>query len=82
MRILLVAALVGLSVSACSTQRQTVGTASGVAAGAIVAGPVGAVVGGVVGAAATAPGAGTCYVTDRRGRILTDRWGNPRLRRC
>ena len=82
MRIMVLAVLLGLSVSACSTQRQTVGTASGVAAGAIVAGPVGAVVGGAIGAAATAPGTGTCYVTTRRGRIVTDRWGNPRVRRC
>src|SRR3954453_23275253 len=35
-----------LALASCSTQRQTVGTAAGVATGAVVAGPVGAVVGG------------------------------------
>ena len=70
MRKLLLAALVGLSVAACQTPQQSVGTASGVVAGAVV----------------TAPGGpldpGYCYVTDRRGRILVDRRGNPRVRRC
>ena len=86
MRKLALAALLALSAAGCQTESQTAGTATGVAAGAIVGGPVGAVVGGAVGAAATAPGGplepGTCYVTDRRGNILTDRAGNPRLRRC
>jgi osmotically inducible lipoprotein OsmB len=44
-----------LSLAACATQRQTTGTAVGVAAGAVVAGPVGAVVGGAAGAVVTAP---------------------------
>ena len=83
---LALAALLALSVGACSTQRQTVGTASGVAAGAVVGGPVGAVVGGAVGYVATAPGAalgpGTCYVRNRYGATLHDRWGNPLVRRC
>ena len=34
------ALFVCLALGACSTQRQTVGTAAGVAAGAVVAGPV------------------------------------------
>ena len=61
-----------LVLGACSTQRQTVGTAGGVAAGAVVAGPVGAVVGGAVGAVATAPG--YCYYRNR--------WGRQRRGRC
>jgi osmotically inducible lipoprotein OsmB len=56
-----------LSVGACSTPRQSAGTAAGVAAGAVVAGPVGAVVGGAVGAVATAPG--YCYYRNRWGRL-------------
>jgi osmotically inducible lipoprotein OsmB len=45
-----------LSLGACATERQTAGTAVGVAAGALVAGPVGAVVGGAAGAVVvTAP---------------------------
>jgi osmotically inducible lipoprotein OsmB len=44
-----------LGLASCATQRQTVGTAAGVAAGAVVAGPVGAVVGGAAGAIVTAP---------------------------
>jgi uncharacterized protein YcfJ len=86
MRKLAIAALIGLSVAACQTQEQAGGTATGVVAGALVGGPVGAVVGGAVGAAATAPGGplapGTCYVTDRRGNVVMDRAGNPRVRRC
>ncbi len=56
-----------LALSACSSPRQTTGTAVGVAAGALVAGPVGAVAGGAVGAAVTAPS--YCYVPDRYGRM-------------
>ena len=86
MRKLLLAALIGLSAAACQTPQQSAGTAGGVVAGAVVGGPVGAVVGGVAGAVVTAPGGpldpGYCYVTDRRGNILTDRRGNPRVRRC
>ncbi|MFL4975230.1 MAG: hypothetical protein ACJ8CH_13790 [Microvirga sp.] len=86
MRKLLLAALIGLSVGACQTPQQSAGTAGGVVAGAIVAGPVGAVVGGVAGAVVAAPGGpldpGYCYVTTRRGTILYDRWGRPRVRRC
>ena len=60
-----------LALGACSTQRQTVGTAAGVAAGAVVAGPAGAVVGGAVGAVATAPG--YCYYRTRYGRLRRGR---------
>jgi hypothetical protein len=42
-------------VAGCATERQTAGTAVGVAAGAVVAGPVGAVVAGAAGAVVTAP---------------------------
>jgi hypothetical protein len=63
-----------LTLGACATPTQTVGTAGGVVAGAAVGGPVGAVVGGVVGAAATAPGAPLgggyhrrCYWRDQYG---------------
>ncbi len=76
----------GLGLSACATQRQTTGTATGAVAGAVVGGPVGAVAGGAIGAVVTAPGAvlgaGRCYVRDRQGRILTDRSGRARTRRC
>jgi osmotically inducible lipoprotein OsmB len=44
-----------LGLAACATQRQTVGTATGAVAGAVVAGPAGAVVGGAAGAVVTAP---------------------------
>jgi len=60
-----------LVLAGCSTQRQTVGTAAGVAAGAVVAGPVGAVVGGAVGAVATTPG--YCYYRSRYGRLRRGR---------
>ena len=46
-----------LTLGACATPTQSVGTLGGVATGAVVGGPVGAVVGGVAGAAVTAPGA-------------------------
>src|SRR4051794_34423327 len=72
MRSLGLALFTCLVLGACSTQRQTVGTAGGVAAGAVVAGPVGAVVGGAVGAVATAPG--YCYYRNR--------WGRQRRGRC
>lgn len=82
----LLAAAAGLALTACATQQQAAGTATGAVAGAVVGGPVGAVAGGAVGAAVTAPGgplsAGYCYVTDRRGRVLLDRAGQPRVRRC
>jgi osmotically inducible lipoprotein OsmB len=90
MRTFALAALAVLSVCGCQTPQQTAGTTTGVVAGAAVGGPVGAVVGGAVGATATAPGtplggpapAGYCYVTDRAGRIIVDRRGAARLRRC
>ncbi len=79
-------AVAGLGLSACATQRQTAGTATGAVAGAVVGGPVGALAGGAIGAVVTAPGAplsaGRCYVTDRRGNVLTDRAGRARTRRC
>jgi osmotically inducible lipoprotein OsmB len=71
MRRLGLALLTCLTLAACSTQRQTVGTVAGVAAGAVVAGPVGAVVGGAVGAVATAPG--YCYYRNRWGRLRRGR---------
>ena len=55
MRKLALVVLACLGLAGCATQRQTVGTATGAAAGAIVAGPVGAVVGGAAGAVITAP---------------------------
>lgn len=83
---IVMAAATGLALTACATQQQTAGTATGAVAGAIVGGPVGAVAGGAVGAVATAPGGplapGVCYVTDRQGRVLVDRSGRPRTRRC
>ena len=66
MRSLGLALFTCLMLAACSTQRQTVGTAAGVAAGAVVAGPVGA-----VGAVATAPG--YCYYRNRWGRLRRGR---------
>ncbi len=82
----LTAIAAGLALTACATQQQTAGTATGAVAGAIVGGPVGAVAGGAVGAAVTAPGGplapGVCYVTDRQGRVLVDRAGRARTRRC
>ena len=49
-------ALACLTLGACATPVQTVGTAGGVVAGAAIGGPVGAVVGGVTGAVVTRPG--------------------------
>jgi uncharacterized membrane protein len=46
-------ALTCLTLGACATPVQTVGTAGGVVAGAAIGGPVGAVVGGVTGAVVT-----------------------------
>jgi osmotically inducible lipoprotein OsmB len=83
---IIMAAAAGLTLSACATQQQAAGTATGAVAGAVVGGPVGAIAGGAVGAAVTAPGAplasGVCYVTDRQGRVLVDRSGRARTRRC
>jgi len=81
-----IVAIAGAALVACASPQQTAGTTTGAVAGAVVGGPVGAVVGGVAGAAVTAPGtplgAGQCYVTDRSGRVLVDRAGRPRTRRC
>jgi hypothetical protein len=69
------AALAGLTLGACSTPTQTVGTLGGVATGAAVGGPVGAVVGGAVGAVATRPGSALgghhyrCRYHDRYGHV-------------
>ena len=86
MKKILLLPFIALSLGACATNRQTVGTATGVVAGAVIAGPVGAVAGGVAGAAVTAPGvylgAGVCYVRDWRGNVLVNRYGVPRTRRC
>src|SRR5215204_990849 len=86
MRKLLLAAVMGLSITACQTPQQSAGTATGVVAGAAVGGPVGAVVGGVAGATVAAPGGpldpGYCYVRDRNGNVRIDANGQPRVRRC
>jgi len=64
-----------LTLAACATPTQTVGTAGGVVAGAAIGGPVGAVVGGAVGAVATRPGSVLgggryrCHYRDRYGNI-------------
>jgi hypothetical protein len=66
------ALLACLTLAACSTPTQTVGTLGGVATGAAVGGPVGAVVGGAVGAVATRPGSvlgGRCHYRDRYGHV-------------
>ena len=71
------------TLAGCSSPQQTAGTAAGVAAGAVVAGPIGAVAGGAIGALVTAPGRpGFCYRTDRYGRVLYNRYGQPRVVRC
>jgi outer membrane lipoprotein SlyB len=86
MKTLFIIPLIALSLGACATNRQTTGAAAGVVTGAVIAGPVGAVVGGVAGAAVTAPGvnlgSGVCYVRDRRGNMLVNRYGVARTRRC
>lgn len=86
MKKLFILPLLALSLGACATNRQTTGAAAGVVTGAVIAGPVGAIVGGVAGAAVTAPGvrldSGFCYVRDRRGNVLVNRYGAPRTRRC
>lgn len=86
MKMLIILPALALTLGACATNRQTTGAATGVVAGAVIAGPVGAVVGGVAGAAVTAPGVylstGVCYVRDRRGNVLVNRYGAPRTRRC
>jgi uncharacterized protein YcfJ len=64
-----------LTLGACSTPTQTVGTIGGVATGAAVGGPVGAVVGGVTGAVVTSPRGPLghrhygCRYHDRYGRV-------------
>jgi hypothetical protein len=64
-----------LTLGACSTPTQTVGTLGGVATGAAVGGPVGAVVGGVTGAVVTSPRGPLghrgyrCHYRDRYGRV-------------
>ena len=80
MRRLAVLVLAVAPLAACASPTQTAGTAAGVAAGAVIAGPIGAVAGGAIGAIATAPG--YCYRTDIYGRVIYDRYGRPRLRRC
>ena len=68
-------ALACLTLSACATPVQTVGTAGGAVAGAAIGGPVGAVVGGVTGAVVTRPGsvlgghAYRCHYRDRYGHV-------------
>jgi hypothetical protein len=83
MRIPAILVPTGATLAACSSPQQTAGTAAGVAAGAVVAGPIGAVAGGAIGAVVTAPGRpGLCYRTDRYGRVIYNRYGQPRLVRC
>ena len=83
MRTLAIMILAGTSLAACSSPQQTAGTAAGVAAGAVVAGPIGAVAGGAIGALVTAPGRpGYCYRTDYYGRVIYNRYGQPRVVRC
>jgi uncharacterized membrane protein len=68
-------ALTCLTLGACATPVQTVGTAGGVVAGAAIGGPVGAVVGGVTGAVVTRPGSvlggpgHRCRCHDRYGHV-------------
>jgi hypothetical protein len=83
MRIPAILVLTGATLAACSSPQQTAGTAAGVAAGAVVVGPIGAVAGGAIGAVVTAPGRpGFCYRSDRYGRMIYNRYGQPRLVRC
>jgi uncharacterized membrane protein len=69
------AALACLSLGACATPVQTVGTTGGVVAGALVGGPVGAVVGGATGAVITSPRSPLghpryrCHYRDRHGHV-------------
>jgi hypothetical protein len=68
------AALACLTLGACSTPTQTVGTLGGVATGAVVGGPVGAAVGGVTGAVVASPHGPfghhyRCRYRDRYGHI-------------
>ena len=56
MRILIVAAVIAIGLTACATRQQAASTAVGTGVGAVVAGPVGAVVGAGVGAVVGAPG--------------------------
>jgi hypothetical protein len=64
-----------LTLGACSTPVQTVGTTGGVVAGAIAGGPVGAVVGGATGAVLTSPASPLghpryrCHYRDRYGNL-------------
>jgi hypothetical protein len=66
----------GFALAGCQSERQTAGTATGVAAGALV--------GGAVGATATRPGGalGGCQAVDARGNPVFDRQGRPLMTRC
>jgi hypothetical protein len=72
---IVLASLACLTLGACSTPTQTVGTLGGVATGAAVGGPVGAVVGGVAGAVVTSPRGPLghrgyhCHYRDRYGHV-------------
>jgi uncharacterized membrane protein len=67
--------LASLTLAACATRQQTVGTTAGAVGGAIIGGPVGAVVGGATGAVVTRPGSvlgghhRRCRYHDRYGRV-------------
>lgn len=67
--------LATLTLGACASPQQTVGTSAGAVGGALIGGPVGAVVGGATGAVVTAPGAPLggaryrCHYHDRYGHV-------------
>ena len=69
------AMLASLTLAACASPQQTVGTTAGAVGGALIGGPVGAVVGGATGAVVTAPGAPLgghryrCRYHDRYGHV-------------
>jgi hypothetical protein len=75
MRKILSAALACLTLAACSTPNQMVGTAGGALTGGLIGGPVGAVVGGASGAVLARPGGvlgGSryrCHYHDRYGHV-------------
>jgi hypothetical protein len=75
-----IALLACLTLAACATPQQTVGTTAGAVGGALIGGPVGAVVGGATGAVVAAPGMplGGHHHRCR----YHDRYGHVHYRRC
>jgi uncharacterized membrane protein len=69
------ALLASLTLAACASPQQAVGTSAGAVGGAIIGGPVGAVVGGAAGAVVTRPGSilggphYRCHYRDRYGHV-------------